>query len=90
MLLSVEDTRLGKSIKIDVKRSHYVESIIKLVVEHMGIIDSEQRSYALIHHGKELPNSITIGEAIQKYDLKEHDKLSLWARVIGGITNNKI
>ncbi|MFX1326633.1 MAG: hypothetical protein ACFE91_00625 [Promethearchaeota archaeon] len=84
MLLSVEDSRLGKSIKIDVKKTHIVESIIHLIVEHMGIINSEQRSYTLIHNGKELPNSITIGEAVQKFNLKENDKLFLWAKVIGG------
>jgi hypothetical protein len=50
----------------------------------MGIISVEQRSYTLVLHDKELPNSITIEEAVHKYGLKENDKLALWARVIGG------
>ena len=84
MLISVEDTRGGKIIKLDVNEKHLVESIIGIVVKHMNIITSEQRSFALIYGGKELPTSITIGEVVQNYGLKENDKLELWAKVIGG------
>ncbi|MFX0141092.1 MAG: hypothetical protein ACFFDN_46065 [Candidatus Hodarchaeota archaeon] len=84
MRLSVEDTRTGKVIKLDVKEHHQIERIIDIVIKHMGIISVEQRSYGLVLHDKELPNSITIEEAIHKFGLKENDKLALWARVIGG------
>ncbi|MFX1503259.1 MAG: ubiquitin-like domain-containing protein [Promethearchaeota archaeon] len=84
MIISVEDTRGGKIIKLDVNERHLIESIITIVVKHMNIITSEQRSFALIYNGKELPNSITIGEVVQNYGLKENDKLELWAKVIGG------
>ena len=84
MRLSVEDTRTGKVIKLDVKEHHQVERIIDIVIKHMAIISVEQRSYTLVLHDKELPNSITIEEAIHKFGLKENDKLALWARVIGG------
>ena len=63
MRLSVEDTRTGKVIKLDVKEHHQVERIIDIVIKHMGIISVEQRSYTLVLHDKELPNSITIEEA---------------------------
>ncbi|MFX0036871.1 MAG: hypothetical protein ACFE9I_14675 [Candidatus Hermodarchaeota archaeon] len=88
MILSVEDTRAGKIIKLDVNEKHLVESIISIVVKHMNIISSEQRSFALIYKGKELPNSITIGDVVKDYGLKENDKLELWAKVIGGYSNN--
>ncbi len=84
MIISIEDTRGGKIIKLDVNERHLIESIITIVVKHMNIITSEQRSFALIYRGKELPNSITIGEVVQNYGLKENDKLELWAKVIGG------
>jgi hypothetical protein len=84
MIISVEDTRGGKIIKLDVNTKHLIESIVAIVVKHMNIITSEQRSFALIYKGKELPNSITIGEVVQNYGLKENDKLELWAKVIGG------
>ncbi len=84
MIISVEDTRGGKIIKLDVNEKHLIESIITIVVKHMNIITSEQRSFALIYQGKELPNSITIAEVVQNYGLKENDKLELWAKVIGG------
>jgi hypothetical protein len=84
MIVSVEDTRAGKIIKLDVNERHLIESIITIVVRHMNIITSEQRSFALIYKGKELPNTITIGEVIKNYGLKENDKLELWAKVIGG------
>ncbi len=84
MRLSVEDTRTGKLIKLDVKEHHQIERIIDIVIKHMGIISVEQRSYILVLHDKELPNAITIEEAIHKFGLKESDKLALWARVIGG------
>ena len=50
----------------------------------MGIISAEQRSYTLVLDGRELPPTITIEDAIHKFGLKENDKLSLWARVVGG------
>ena len=50
----------------------------------MGIISAEQRSYTLVLNGQELPTTITIQDAIHKFGLKEDDKLSLWARVVGG------
>ncbi|MFX0021187.1 MAG: hypothetical protein ACFE9S_02605 [Candidatus Hermodarchaeota archaeon] len=84
MIISVEDTRGGKIIKLDVNKRHLIESIITIVVKHMNIITSEQRSFALIYKGKELPNSITIGQVVQDYGLKENDKLELWAKVVGG------
>lgn len=84
MIISVEDTRGGKIIKLDVNQKHLVESIITIVVKHINVITSEQRSFALIYKGKELPNSITIGDVVQNYGLKEHDKLELWAKVVGG------
>jgi hypothetical protein len=85
MRISVEDTRTGKIIKLDVKEHHQVERIIDIVIKHMGIINVEQRSYTLVLNERELPNSITIKDAIHKFGLKEEDKLALWARVIGGI-----
>jgi len=84
MILSVEDTRMGKIIKLDVNEKHLVESIITIVIKHLNVITSEQRSFALIYKGKELPNSMTIGEIVQNYGLRENDKLELWAKVIGG------
>lgn len=85
MILSVEDTRGGKIIKLDVNEKHFIHSIINIVVKHMSIITSEQRSFALVYKGKELPNSITIKDVVQKFGLKENDKLELWTKVIGGI-----
>ncbi|MFX1313647.1 MAG: ubiquitin-like domain-containing protein [Promethearchaeota archaeon] len=84
MILSVEDTRRSKIIKIDVNEKHQIESIINVVVKHMGVISSEQRSYTLVYHGKELPNTISIRDAVDKFGLKENDTLQLWAKVIGG------
>jgi len=84
MKISVEDTRTGKIIKLDVKEHHQIERIIDIVIKHMGIINVEQRSYTLVLNERELPNSITIKDAIHKFGLKEEDKLALWARVIGG------
>ena len=84
MIISVEDTRGGKIIKLDVNQKHLVESIITIVVKNMNVITSEQRSFALIYKGKELPNSITIGDVVKNYGLKENDKLELWAKVVGG------
>ncbi|MFW9937094.1 MAG: hypothetical protein ACFFD5_05555 [Candidatus Thorarchaeota archaeon] len=84
MKISVEDTRTGKIIKLDVKEHHQIERIIDIVIKHMGIINVEQRSYTLVLNERELPNSITIKDAIHKFGLKEDDKLALWARVIGG------
>lgn len=85
MILSVEDTRKGKIIKIDVNERHMIESIINIVVKHLGTMSSEDRSFALVYKGKELPNSLSIREAVQDFGLKENDKLELWTRVIGGI-----
>lgn len=84
MRITVEDTRTGKIIKLDVKEHHLIERIIDIIVKHMGIISAEQRSYTLVLKDQELPTSITIQDAIHKYGLKEDDKLSLWARVISG------
>ena len=84
MRLSVEDTRTGKRIKLDVKEHHIIERIIEIVIKHMGFISSEQRSYALVHKEKELPNSITVKDAIHKFGLREFDILMLWTKVIGG------
>ncbi len=84
MIISVEDSRAGKIIKLDVNKKHLIESIITIVVKHMNVIVAEQRSFALIYKGKELPNSITVGDVVQNYGLKENDKLELWAKVIGG------
>ncbi len=84
MRISVEDTRTGKLIKIDVKDHHLIERIVDIVIKHMGKISAEQRSYTLVLHEQELPNSITINDAVQKFGLQENDKLALWARVIGG------
>ncbi|MFX1487990.1 MAG: hypothetical protein ACFFBI_02510 [Promethearchaeota archaeon] len=84
MIVSVEDTRMGKIIKLDVNEKHLVESIITIVIKHLNVITSEQRSFALIYKGKELPNSMTMGEIVRNYGLKENDKLELWAKVIGG------
>jgi hypothetical protein len=89
MILSVEDSRRGKTIKIDVNEKHLIENIIDIVIKHLGSISSEDRSFALVFQGKELPNSISIRDAVQSFGLKENDKLELWAKVIGGI-NNKI
>jgi len=84
MRISVEDTRTGKVTKLDVKEHHIVERVIDIVIKYMGIIDSEQRSYTLVLSDKELPNSITISDAVHKYGLKEDDKLALWTKVVGG------
>ena len=84
MRISIEDTRTGKIIKLDVKEHHLIERIIDIVIKHMGIISSEQRSYSLVYNEKELPNKITIGDAVHKFGLQENDKLILWAKVIGG------
>ncbi|UCC18446.1 MAG: hypothetical protein JSV62_10045 [Promethearchaeota archaeon] len=84
MILSIEDTRGGKVIKLDVNEKHLIESIINIVIKHMNIINSSQRSYALIYKGKELPNSVTVGDIVKDYGLKENDRLELWAKVIGG------
>ena len=84
MRITIEDTRTGKVIKMDVKEHHQIERIIDTVIKQMGIISSEQRSYSLVYNDKELPNTITIGDAKHKYGLKEGEKLALWAKVIGG------
>lgn len=84
MRISIEDSRTGKIIKLDVKEHHKIERIIDIIIKHMGIISSEQRSYTLVLKEQELPNTVTIADAIHKYGLKENDNLALWARVIGG------
>jgi len=84
MRITVEDTRTGKQIKLDVKDHHLIEQIIDIVIKHMGNISAEQRSYTLVLHEQELPYSITIEDAVHKFGLEENDKLALWARVIGG------
>lgn len=84
MRISVEDTRTGKVIKLDVKEHHIIERIIDIVIKHMGIISSEQRSYTLVLEDKELPSTITIEDAKHKFGLKDNANLALWARVVGG------
>ena len=84
MRISVEDSRTGKLIKLDVKEHHLIERIVDIIVKHMGIISTEQRSYTLVLNDQELPTTITIEDAIHKFGLKENDKLALWARVVGG------
>jgi hypothetical protein len=84
MRISIEDTRTGKRMKLDVKQHHVLERIIEIVSKHMGYINSEQRSYSLVYKERELPNSISIKEAIHKFGLKEYDILMLWSKVIGG------
>jgi len=82
--ISVEDSRTGKLIKLDVKEHHVIERIVDIIIKHMGIISAEQRSYTLVLNGQELPTTITVQDAIHKFGLKEDDKLALWARVVGG------
>jgi hypothetical protein len=84
MRLSVEDPRTGRIQPLEVKEHHKIEGIIDVLIKQMGIISAEQRSYALVLHEQELPNSISIEQAIHKFGLKENDKLTLWTRVIGG------
>lgn len=84
MKITVEDVRTGKGQKVEVKEHHKIERIIDVLIKQMGIISAEQRSYALVLHEQELPNSITIEQAIHKFGLRENDKLILWTRVIGG------
>ncbi|MBY9020547.1 MAG: hypothetical protein KGD67_05775 [Candidatus Lokiarchaeota archaeon] len=85
MRISIEDTRTGKVVKLEVKEHHIIEKVIDIAIKNMGSIDSEQRSYTLVLKDKELPNSIEISDAIHKFGLKENDKLSLWTRVVGGL-----
>ena len=84
MKISVEDSRTGKLIKLDVKNHHQIERIVDIIIKHMGIISAEQRSYTLVLKDQELPNTITIEDAVHKFGLQENDKLILWAKVIGG------
>ncbi len=84
MRISVEDTRTGKVIKLDVKEHHVIEKIIDIVLKNMGVISSEQRSYTLVLEDKELPSTITIADAKHKFGLKDGANLALWARVVGG------
>jgi hypothetical protein len=83
--ISVEDSRTGRIIQLDVKNHHQIKRIIDIIIKHMGIISTEQRSYTLVFNNQELPNKLTIAEIIHKYGLKEGQKLVLWTRVIGGI-----
>ena len=89
MRISVEDTRTGKVVKLEVKEHHMIENLIDIAIKHMGMIDSEQRSFTLVLNDKELPNSITISDAVHKFGLKEDDKFALWTRVVGGSLLNK-
>jgi len=84
MKISVEDSRTGKLIKLDVKNHHQIERIVDIIIKHMGIISAEQRSYSLVLKDQELPNTITIEDAVHKFGLQENDKLILWAKVVGG------
>ena len=86
MRISIEDTRTGKRLKLDVKEHHIIERIIEIVIKHMGFINSEQRSYTLVYKEKELPNSMSIKEIVHKFGLKEYDNLMLWTKVIGGFS----
>lgn len=86
MRIAVEDSRTGKLIKLDVKNHHKIENIVDIIIKNMGIITTEQRSYTLVLAGRELPPTATIEDAIHKFGLKENDKLSLWARVVGGFS----
>jgi hypothetical protein len=70
---------------MDVRENNTIEHIIDILIRHMGIVSAEHRSYTLVLHDAELPNSITVEEAIHKFGLKEGDNLTLWARVIGGV-----
>ena len=54
MIISVEDSRTGRIIKLDVKDNQLIERIIDIIVKHMGIISSEQRSYTLVLNNQEL------------------------------------
>ncbi len=82
--ITVEDSRTGKLIKLDVKNHHQIERIVDIIIKHMGIISAEQRSYSLVLKDQELPSTITVEDAIHKFGLEENDKLILWAKVIGG------
>ncbi|MHA2006200.1 MAG: hypothetical protein ACXABO_01225 [Promethearchaeota archaeon] len=82
--ITVEDSRTGKKIKLDVKSHHQIERIVDIIIKHMGIISAEQRSYSLVLKEQELPSAITIEDAVHKFGLQENDKLILWAKVIGG------
>jgi hypothetical protein len=84
MRISIEDTRTGKRMKLDVKEHHVLERIIEIVTKHMGYSSSDQRSYALVYKERELPNSISIKDAIHKFGLREFDVLMLWSKVVGG------
>ena len=84
MRISVEDSRTGKIIKLDVKDHHQIERIVDIIIKHMGIISAEQRSYSLVLNDQELPSTITIEDAVHKFGLQENDKLILWAKVVGG------
>lgn len=84
MRISVEDSRTGKLIKLDIKEHHIIERIVDIIIKHMGILSAEQRSYTLVLDGQELPSTITVEDAVHKFGLKEGAKLALWARVIGG------
>ncbi|MFX1571452.1 MAG: hypothetical protein ACFFB0_01785 [Promethearchaeota archaeon] len=84
MRITVEDSRTGKVIKLDVKSHHQIERIVDIIIKHMGIISAEQRSYSLVLKDQELPNTITIEDAVHKFGLQENDKLILWAKVVGG------
>jgi hypothetical protein len=84
MRISIEDTRTGKRMKLDVKEHHVLDRIIEIVTKHMGYMSSEQRSFALVYKEMELPNSISIEDAIHKFGLKEYDVLMLWSKIIGG------
>ncbi len=84
MRIDIEDSRTGKIIKMDVQEHHTIEHLVDIVIKNMGIISAEQRSYTLVLKDQELPTNITIQDAIHKYGLKEKDKLSLWAKVVGG------
>ena len=83
MLIQIEDQRTSKIIKIDGKPHHSIQALIDVSVKHLRL-DPGERSYALVYKGKELPTTITLEEAIMKFGVKENDKLTLWARVVGG------
>ena len=78
MRISVEDSRTGRLIKLDVKNHQRIERLIDVVVKNMRIISSEQRSYTLVLNNQELPNNITVKEATHKYGLKDENTLHIY------------
>jgi hypothetical protein len=87
MRISIEDSRTGKVLRIDVKDNQRIQRIIDVIIKTLGILDIEGRSFTLVLNDQELPTTITIDHAVHKYGLKENDKLTLWTKVLGGMKN---